>query len=822
MVEHSHIPSASRRSTRFPRARLRCEQLEPRCLLRAGVWQIAGDQQPGNLDDMIVVERNPDNAALIRVTVNGDVVGSRAPATVRALHIYALQGNDTVRIDLGPNVPKVPIFIFGGAGDDTLIGSSGAEWIDGGRGDDSLQGDGGKDVLHGAAGQDDLDGGRGADCLLGGAGDDRLHGGRGGDDVRSGQGTNQVFGLDPTDQLRLGALDQLYEDENTNPLQRLTDPTALFDWAWQQAQLQWGYLFDQPYDPPVWWEYPIDYLPGQTPLEAVSMKDSSVSAADYSGTNTQEAGVDEQDILKTDGNYLYTVSNQELLIIDVRNPEAMAVVGRVALTGYVQGIYLQGDRVTVLSQDYGYTDTDSGPWLMDVGIGISSVGMFRPYYAQPQTVVTTIDVSDRTNPVVAQETRLDGYLNDSRAVDGQVYVVLENSLQLPTPEIVDSPNGKPCYESAESYRYRLEACFLDWLPHYQTGDKGTQGSLLTDFDVYLPMQPDGQQLLSVATFDLAGDTAGPVAVTTTAGLSGTVYASTDSLYVAAANWYVPWFGGDGSSTQLYKFGLDGDSIPLEGVGAVPGTVLDQFSMDEDDGYFRIATTSWSADQITNNIFVLANLDDQLDVVGALTDLSTSEPIYSVRFEGDRGYVVTFRTIDPLFTLDLSDPTDPHVVGELEMPGYSSYLQSIGDNYLIGLGRDADPETGSVRGLQLSLFDVSDFANPVQMDVYHFSNDTWGGYSTAEWDHHAFSFFPEFSILTLPVTTGDWWSGPAGLAVFHVTVDNGFELLGEITHDTDVLRSVRIGDVLFSLSSTEVKANSLNDPTVQMGSVALSS
>jgi uncharacterized secreted protein with C-terminal beta-propeller domain len=263
---------------------------------------------------------------------------------------------------------------------------------------------------------------------------------------------------------------------------------------------------------------------------------------------------------------------------------------------------------------------------------------------------------------------------------------------------------------------------------------------------------------------------------------------------------------------IYKFALGTDRVPLEATGAVPGWVLNQFSMDEEDGFLRIATTSWRGD-LANNVFVLGQAGDQLHVVGSLTDLGLGERLYAARFLGDRGFLVTFRQVDPLFTLDLSDPRNPQLVGELEVPGYSSYLHPVGEDYLIGLGRYADPATGRVQGVQLSLFDVSDLANPARLAAYQFASDTWGSFSEAEWDHHAFSYFPEHDTLTVPLGL-NWWE-TASLQVFGITPQDGIQFRGQIEHDSAVRRSFQIGDYLYSVSDATIKVNAIADPAMQV-------
>jgi uncharacterized secreted protein with C-terminal beta-propeller domain len=615
---------------------------------------------------------------------------------------------------------------------------------------------------------------------------------------------------------------------NANPLHQITSVDQLRNWIVQNSVNSWAGWFGKSANPTgggMGGGGIMNVTTGGTMTpDAAGGATSGSGNTPVSGTNDQVAGVDEADILKTDGQYLYTFDGNQLLVIDVRDPSSPAVVGSVPIDGNVDSLYLAGDRVVVLSDSFQYTRPDGVPTpASGAGGGIMMMPaiMWRGFY-KSQTVVTTIDVSGRTKPTVVNETKLDGWLVDSREVDDHVYLVLQNNLWTPPPQMVDTGDGTPTYETQDQYTAGLNASLDSALPGYTTTDfsSGTAvtggGSLIDGANLYVPAVMGDTQLMTVAAFDPAAATPGPAAVTTVAGATGQVYASTDALYVASTDYSAAWDTGH-ESTQVYKFGLRGDAVPLEATGTVNGSVLNQFSMDESGGYFRIATTDGWGDDATNAVYVMSDTGGTLSVVGSVQNLAPGESIYSVDFEGDTGYVTTFEQVDPLFVLSLSDPTHPAVVGKLTIPGYSEYLQSLGDNLVLGLGRDADPKTGAVGGLQVSLFDVSDPAHPAKLDTFSFSTDSWGGWSDAEWDHHAISYFPDAGVVALPVS-GDW-EHPAALELLHVGTD-GVHQVGEITHATDVLRSLRIGNDLFSMSSDQVQVHDLADPWVQVGSLDL--
>jgi uncharacterized secreted protein with C-terminal beta-propeller domain len=220
--------------------------------------------------------------------------------------------------------------------------------------------------------------------------------------------------------------------------------------------------------------------------------------------------------------------------------------------------------------------------------------------------------------------------------------------------------------------------------------------------------------------------------------------------------------------------------------------------------------------------VLAATAGNLRTVGGVTGLAPGERIYSVRFIGDRGYVSTFRQVDPLFVIDLSKPAAPRVVGQLKIPGFSSYLHPLDDGRLLGIGRDVDPATGRVLGLQLSIFDVSDPANPRRTSTYTFPGNGWETWSAALWDHHAFGWFAKQGILAFPLQQGWGPDDRTGLVVFKVdsAKSSAFTNLGRIEHGDDVQRSVRIGEYLYSVSWGEVQVHRIDDPATALGRVKL--
>ena len=817
-------PFASTRTKRRPAPLARHvapETLEDRALLSAASitgarWTINADIDSSRLSETIVVDQNPDDPSQVRVTINGSVFAVRSADRLRSITINAGAGDDTVNVQLPPSLGSIVVTVNGGGGNDILNAGNSPAILRGGDGDDILNGGEGDDRLEGGKGSDILNGNGGNDQLFGEDGEDNLRGGTGIDRLVGGKGRDWIYSTSVTDNVKSDRADMVAPEE-VGGLQRFSSQGQFQTWLEHSAvvsqRLGYGNVF---------------YVRAGS-ADVDSNTPQNTAGSGHSDTNTQVDGVDEQDIVETDGNYIYTIRGNELLIIDVQQPEDSNIVSRIDLSGWGTGMFLDGDRLTVIS-----TVNSWGPWLpyVDDALAGNSVDSLRcapPYWNwRPKTAVVTYDISDRADVKVVEETTFDGTVNTSRAVDGRIYLVVNNSLwfgydPLPYPNIPTiSSNSAPGV--------------IDWksaLPQYSTKSYDaagnvtkTSGSLLDYTSTWAPNDPlQNSSMTSIVMIDIHQGDAGIDDSTTVFGMSGEVYASTEAIYIAETDWSnLATIGTVQSSTvtNIYKFDLTTDGSTLAATGRVDGVIVDQFSMDEHDGYFRIATTSnaWQNNQ-SCNVFVLEQREDTLFEVSSLTGLSPTERIYSARFIGDHVYLSTFLQIDPLLSIDLGDPENPFVAGELKVPGYSSYLQQWGNHYLISIGQDADPQTGRVTGLQLSMFDISDSEHPTLVGTYKISTAAWSSYSQAEWDHLAFSLFDAEGILAIPVSG---WSANSEytteLQVFQLDGEEGFQLLGTVEHDSPVQRSLRIGDQLFSLSDSSLKINSLWDPTVEVADLTL--
>ena len=821
------------------------EQLETRHALAvsfaAGAWTIVGDANTALPDDTIVIEQNPANARQVRATINGAVVDVRSAARVKSIHVVGGSGDDSITVNV-PGNTRIATLLEGGFGNDVITGGDGPDVILGGPGRDTLSGGAGNDEVRGNGGGDAIVGSGGDDALFGGAGVDSVRGGAGRNTLDGGLAIDAMYGTAGIDIARLDEGEQLVGNESTNPLAPVGDIARLKSWAIEGAVARYRDMFGRPVWP--WWGGPIVMYDGSI-APASTATASGPSGRDYSQTTTQVAGVDEGDRVKTDGSHLFAIAGDGIDILDVAAPERLGVISHLTLPGDERQLFLAGTRLTVISQEWGQSD---------VAIGTAAM---MPIHSpiRWQVVVTVVDVAAPASPVIVETTRLDGWLVDARAIGDRVTVVTQGSIDLPVPGVVTDPAtpvppspvptltpavGRPSfvfgpidprdgtgtrYEDEASYRDRLEKAWNETsLPGYQVVDAAggeSSGALVDPARTSLPVDGGDTSLLSVVSFTVGDAVAGPDATTTAGGVGGRIFASTSGLYVVDTHVGSWWDVADaGITTNLYKFDLTAGDVPLVAMGSVSGMTLDQFSLDEHDGLLRIATTDGFGDGASNAVTVVAATAGRLEAVGSVSGLAHGERIYSVRFAGDRGYVSTFRQIDPLFVIDLSTPTAPRVTGELKVPGYSTHLMPLDDTHLLGVGRDVDPITGRDAGLQLSIFDVGDPAAPKRSATYTFVGGDWGSWSPASWDHHALGWFAEQGILAIPVQETGWMTD---LVVFRIDTGSpdAFTRLGTIEHTDSIDRSVRIGDVLYAVSPGQVTAHPLTDPAVLLAAADLS-
>ena len=515
--------------------------------------------------------------------------------------------------------------------------------------------------------------------------------------------------------------------------------------------------------------------------------DSSGSAGSSSGTNVQEIGVDEPDVVKNDGRHIVSVVGGVLRVVDATAADP-SVIGSVTLDGWGHQLLVDGDRALVLSTG----DTTIG--ALEASAASEAPGV--PGGGGPTTLLTEIDLSDPAAPSVGGERLVDGWLVSARMVDGTARIVVQSTPTGPGmtyPDDVASEAGA----AAENRRTVRDSALDDWVPRvYEPNGLGGWTSDPVDdcASIAHPTEYAGLGSVTVLTTEVGGplDDLAPVTVV---GDASQVYASQDVLTVAATRWPEvdpmaeqwegPLVGSGDVATDLHQFSIAGDGpATYLASGAVDGTLLNQFSMSEHEGVLRVATTegdAWATGGAESESYVstLERDGDQLVELGRVGGMGEGEQIYAVRFLGDVGYVVTFEQTDPLYTLDLSDPADPRVVGELKIPGYSAYLHPIGDGLLLGVGQDATDE-GRRLGAQVSLFDVRDPANPERIDTF----DLGDGASEVEWDHHAFLWWADTDLAVLPTQSWGGEQEEAFSGVVGVTADaSGLRTAGRLATAT---------------------------------------
>jgi inhibitor of cysteine peptidase len=562
---------------------------------------------------------------------------------------------------------------------------------------------------------------------------------------------------------------------------------------------------------------PLDaqFFGSRSAAAAPGTTDQGTNVNSYSTTNIQVAGVDEPDIVKTDGKYIYTVSNdfsnwQNRVYIVKADPQDPRVIAKITLDNntYLAGMFLSqdGNRLVIIGSQYQI-------YAYDVNV-VPSEAVIYPYRSAVKTFINVYDVSDKAYPILARNLTLSGSYFNSRMIGSYVYIITSESAYVLQNGDVPLPT------------VYLETGATDIAPsNIYYADKAYYGETGYNYFTYT----------SFIGLNILDNEQEPTNMTVLMGGASTMYVSVGNIYMT----YPTWNNEQGEYTSIYRISVAQDKFTFEAKGSVAGYVLNQYSMDEYNGYFRMATTS-QTNSTQNNVFVL-NMN--LTTVGRLENLAVTERIYSARFIGDKAYLVTFRQIDPFFVLDLSNPTEPKVAGELKIPGYSSYLHPYDEDHIIGLGIENNT-------LKLSLFDVTNVNSPTEMAKYIIQGDYT--YSEALYDPKAFLFDQAKELLAIPVSivqygviTGEpktingttidagtvfstqaYWQGAQ---VFKLTLTGGFEFRGGITHQDnstiqqgywygDYSKNVNralyidntLGDTLYTVSYAKVKLNNLTD------------
>jgi hypothetical protein len=525
----------------------------------------------------------------------------------------------------------------------------------------------------------------------------------------------------------------------------------------------------------------------------------------HSTTNVHEKGVDEPDLVKTDGKRVVSVADGVVRVVDVASRTQTA---RLQLQGgYATQLLLSGDRALVMS---------GGGMAYDMPV---TRGVPKPAPTDTFQYASALTLIDLTGAgKVLGTLSLDGDYLDARQVGAVARVVVRSAprLQFTYPDH-DASTAKATMANKDVV---ANSTIADWLPAYrlETGTGTTTGQLTECADVSHPVDYTATAMLTVLTVDLTKDlgTGDPVTIVAD---GDTVYGTGSSLYVAddhVAHGMGDVGGGGPGRTELYQFDISGAGKPAHvASGGVEGTLLNQYSLSEHDGDLRVATTTADGAGSQSRITVLRRNGNTLGQVGLVDGLGVGERIYAVRYFGDTAYVVTFRQTDPLYTVDLSDPAAPKVTGELKITGYSAYLHPAGEGRLIGVGQEADTN-GRATGAQISLFDTTN-PNATRLAQYHLE----GSWTEAEADPHAFLYWPDKGVLVVPVSGGavtiaDGEQVAAGALVLKLE-GNTFRQAGMLTHTSERFanmamaprRAMVIGDELWTVSEAGMLVSDLD-------------
>jgi uncharacterized secreted protein with C-terminal beta-propeller domain len=570
----------------------------------------------------------------------------------------------------------------------------------------------------------------------------------------------------------------------------------------------------------------------------------------------QVEGVDEPDIVKTDGTYLYIVSNNTVIIVKAYPAENAEILGEIKFDDSlsVLNIFIDGSRLVVFLQSYDY------PILKNAFAENSKINY---WYGSTDTYVKIYDLEDMSQPTLVKDIVVGGSFSGARLIGDYVYVITtqysystdENDtivprlmindevLEVPLSDIyyVDIPEKSSTFTNIMSVNIHDDAeavnqkifllgttqtlyvsenniyvSYSMWYYDYSSLEKILEDKLL-------PLLPDSArtQLDTVEGLNLEDYQKQTIA-------QWIIQGYVQSLSDEQKSDIVKDIAKDTEKTIIHRISIDNGEISYEAQGTVTGYIKDQFSLSEYNGYLRVSTTLSGSTlsyyigsvESQNNVYVL---DMDLKLVGSLEEIAPGETIYATRFIGDICYLVTFRQVDPFFVIDLSDPTDPQILGQLKIPGYSTYLHPYDETHIIGIGRDGSK-------VKISLFDVSDMSNPIELSNYTIQNEDeenpWWSDSSALYEHKAFLFDREKNLLVIPAGTYN-----KQLAyVFDISIDDGILLKGTISHDVEVQtqeengeyksyyyddgnsiqRTLYIENVLYTISKNMVKMNSLDD------------
>lgn len=511
-----------------------------------------------------------------------------------------------------------------------------------------------------------------------------------------------------------------------------------------------------------------------------SVNNSFSTNEEFSKTNVQVEGIDEADIVKTDGKYIYFSGDPckvKIFGVDEQKIVAEIEIYKKEEEGGTQNIYINGNRIYVISVGY------SG-LVKTINNTIKPTG----YWGNTTTDIYVYNVSDKSNIVLEKKYSLEGIYKDSRLIGDNLYVISNQYIR-------NTGNEE------------------EMIPSYTAGDDTVKS--IAYKDIYY-ITDKNNSYINIMSINKNGETQ----VKSILGNGTQVYVSQNNIYIAQNIYKEPegvsWARMivlDDVETAVYKFSINSGDIEIKESTKFKGSLLNQFSMDEYNGYFRVATTSTKDEKRYNNLYIY---DARFNEVGKLTDLAENESIYAVRFMGDKAYIVTFERVDPLFVIDLSNVREPKVLGELKVPGFSNYLHPFDETHLIGVGQNTvEDEKGNVRtqGIKVSLFDVTNPVEPIELSSLVIGEKN-GAYSEALYNHKAILFIKEQGILVLPISIYDYYKENFnGVEVLKIDLKNGVQEKGRIAEQSREARRIDrvlfVKDKLYSINYKQIVVNNLN-------------
>ena len=482
----------------------------------------------------------------------------------------------------------------------------------------------------------------------------------------------------------------------------------------------------------------------------MAQNSKSSENAVYSETNVRQEGVDEADVVKTDGRYLYTLKDngRSVAIVDTANGELQMVISiPVEADDQAREFYVSDGHLILISEFN--QEREDGAWT----------------YASTDTRVTTYDITDPEKPEKAGEVTQSGSYTSSRLTDGHLYLFSQYS--------VDVTSGITPKDEK------------DYIPYVNQ-------QMLEADDIYLPPFSQAYMYEVVSSVDIAkpGEIQDSKAIFSD---GGELYVSNDNIYWYETQW------SEKTETVIKRISYKDGKLKAEASGKVDGYINDSFSIDEYDGYLRVVTT----DDETNGLYIL---DSKMKEVGSITGLAEGEQVYSARLLGDTGYFVTYEQTDPLFSVDLSDPKNPKIIGKLKIPGFSEYLHFYGENLLLGIGMDVDEDGFTTNGVKLSMFDISDSSDVKEIQKYTLENV----YSAAVmYDYKAVLIDPEKNVIGF---AADGNNGE-NYYVFSYNDANGFECLMNETVNGNGYQSARgvyVDNTLYVVKGNIIEAYDMAD------------